>query len=97
VPNRAAYLLTVSQREHLGMLLDAGALDRETAKSMFDHPLLRSLNPNVVGILIDKGFADKRVRGAKGHRITVYWLTAGGVAVARELAGVALSGEAARG
>lgn len=90
--NRAAYLLTVAQREHLGMLLDAGALDRETAKSIFDHPLLRALNPNVVAVLVDKGFADKRVRGDHHRRITVYWLTAGGAALARELAGVAFNG-----
>jgi hypothetical protein len=88
MPDRTRTAMTPSQREHLGLLLKVGALTRETAVCSFDHrPTLHHLNPGVIGILIDKGFADKRVRGARGEsRITVYWLTAAGQAKARELA-----------
>lgn len=85
MPDRTAYSLTYSQQEHLLDLLEAGATSREGAVSIFDHAAVRNLNPNVVGILCDKGFADRRVRTRKDRRLTVYWLTDTGVAKAREL------------
>jgi hypothetical protein len=78
--------LTASQRAHLGMLHVAGAHSRRTAVSIFCHPAVRDLVPNVVGILRAKHLADSRVATVHGSRRTVYWLTEAGVAKAQELA-----------
>lgn len=84
MPNRAAYALTEPQKDELRRLLGAGCLDRESAKSIYDLPLKRA-NPNVIGILIEKGFAQKRVRTVSLSSRTCYWLTPEGAAQAREL------------
>lgn len=85
MPDRTKYALTVPQRENLGILLKVKALGREKGVSLFDFPATRRLNPGVIGILIDKGFAGKRGATRRGCRVTLYWLTEAGEAKAREL------------
>lgn len=84
MPDRTKYALTTSQREHLRRRLDLGATDREAALSAYD-PGMGQANPGVLGILIDKGFVLKRARTRSRTTRTVYWLTEGGVALARSL------------
>ncbi len=85
MPDRTKYALTDPQKDELRRLLAAGCVDRDTAMSIYDLPLKRA-NPNVIGILIEKGFALKRVKTRNLSSRTCYWLTAAGVAQAQELA-----------
>jgi hypothetical protein len=83
MPIRSNYALTPAQRETLTDLLEAGCVSRESALSALE---LRRVNPNVVGILIDKGWALKRTRSTPGGaRAASYWLTREGVAKAQEV------------
>lgn len=81
---RADTALTPHQQGELGRLLGAGAVDRDNAKSIYDLGM-KQANPNVVGILIDKGWALKCVKTVSFSSRTLYWLTPEGVAKAREL------------
>lgn len=89
MPDRTRYALTASQQEHLRTLLAHQALDIEHSISVVSMAGAH-LVPGVIGILIDKGFAAKKVRGSPGgSRCTHYWLTPAGAAKARELGRVA--------
>lgn len=83
--SNATSSLTRSQQEHLAMLLAAGAVDRAHAVSIFCHPAVRDLVPNVVGILCIKDLADRRVATVHGSRRTVYWLTGQGINLVWEM------------
>lgn len=84
---RANYALTVAQREHLEQLHAFGAADIVTAATVFlKGHVGEQLNPNVVGILCEKGLANRKVVSRRGSRVTVYWLTKAGVAKTVELA-----------
>jgi hypothetical protein len=82
--DRTKYALTAAQRDELGRLLRLGALDRESALSAYD-PGMGASNANVLGILIEKGFALKRTRTRSRVARTVYWLTDAGAVEARKL------------
>ncbi len=86
--NRANYALTPAQADNLGILLRAGATSREEAVSSYASAV-RGLNPNVLGILREKGMVMLRVKTMRpgGSRATVYWLTDDGVACARQFVG----------
>jgi len=84
MPDRTRYALTPSQRAHLAMLECAGAHDRASGRCIHD-PGMRNTVPGVVAILIDKGFADRRVSRQDGWQRTLYWLTETGRAKAAEL------------
>ncbi len=86
MPDRTSYALTASQQENLVLLLQSACLDRESAKSVYEAGL-RQVNPNVIGILIDKGLAEKRTRSLApgGVRAASYWLTDEGAKLALQL------------
>lgn len=76
--------LTFAQREALELLRAAGAVDRETAKSILDEPRLKAV---VIGRLRVVALADSRViRPPGGSQRTAYWLTGAGLMLARQLA-----------
>lgn len=85
MPDRTKTAMTPAQTEQLLGLFAAGALTRETGVGPY---ALKACNPNVIGILRDKGLADSRVvRPKGGSQFTAYWLTKAGAAKARELGG----------
>lgn len=82
--DRTKTSLTPAQREQLLTLFAASAISRETGRPPFD---LKVCNPNVIGILRDKGLADSRVvRKPGGSQFTAYWLTPAGVELVRTFA-----------
>ena len=84
---RAQYAMTAAQREHLVRLREAGATDRARAVTAADSRIVGFLNAGVVGILIDKGFAEKATRRRTGgSQVTIYWLTEAGLSTATLLA-----------
>lgn len=77
--------LTAFQVMQLRALLDAGALDSASAKGPFDSSL-RLCNPLVFGRLRDAKLVESRThRPPGGSQRTLYWLTAEGARVARQL------------
>lgn len=82
---RSQTALTSAQQVELRRLMAAGAMDAEAALSVYDLGM-KHANPNVIGILIDKGLALKRVRTRKRVSRTIYWLTEAGQAQARAVA-----------
>ncbi len=84
MPDRTSYALTPYQRGQLKLLLGAAALDRDTAIHAYE-PAGRNLLPGVLGILLDKGFVEKRSRTRQRQTRTVYWLTEGGATLARQI------------
>ncbi len=87
MPDRTRYALTSSQQQHLVLLYAGGCVTRDSALSALE---LNGCVPGVIGILIDKGFADKRTRKTPGGaRAASYWLTAEGIQQARILKGLA--------
>jgi hypothetical protein len=85
MPDRTTTAFTPAQRDTLRDLYAAGCIDRDNAKGCY-WPELRHINPVVVGILVEKGWAERRTRKAPaGIRSAAYWLTAAGIAKAREI------------
>ncbi len=77
---------TLAQQRQLQQLLDAGALDSDSAKGPYE-PAMRGFSTMVIGKLRDYGLADSHVvRTGRGSQHTAYWLTAAGIAAARKLA-----------
>lgn len=77
--------LSETQKRDLIRLVDARAHDESHAVTIFDHPAARDLVPGVVAVLQQKGLAGAAVKTRKGRRMTVYWLTEAGLAMARQL------------
>lgn len=84
MPLRANTAFTPAQRDQLLQLFDAGAIGRENGRSIFDAGM-GGANPNVIGILLEKGWSEQRTTRAGGSQRTLYWLTEAGAAKAREV------------
>lgn len=78
--------LSPAQERQLVTLLNAGAVDRDRAASVYDLARAGDANPNVLALLRDRGLSDSRTARPQGaSQRTLYWLTPAGVERARHL------------
>ncbi len=85
MPDRSRYALTPAQRDELLRLQRVGAISLETSRSVVSAEM-RGGNPNVFGILVDKGYVLTKVRVTPGgSRAMHYWLTEAGALKAAEI------------